>query len=135
MMLSRLEDSRCPQLPEGEEPVREPSGRQEDDTPVRLRDRPAEQLPEEQEVLGLPALIDPHGDPPLAPVQERPDVHGAVEDREIRIVGREHPSVVPPRGLLLEPPRELGIAGHVVGDLAHAAGKLVGGEDARASFV
>ena len=124
------------QLPEREEPVRHAPGRQQHHAAVALAHRLADQLAEQQEILGGAALVHRHADPGGRRIAEvAPDVHGPVEDRQVRVVAREDPRVVAALRLLRDQPRERRIAGDVVGDRRHAARQLVAREMPLSAFV
>src|SRR4249920_773959 len=117
------------QVLEVEEPVGHPARGEQHDASVALLDRLPDQLAEQEEVVGVAALVQRHAQPGRVRIaQERPDVHGAVEDREVGIVTGEDPTVIPPFRLRLDKSRELGIAWYVVRDLAHAARQLAARE-------
>ena len=64
MLSGAFELSLLPELPEREEPVGHAAAREQHDPAVALADRVADQLPEQQEVLGRAALVDRDADPP-----------------------------------------------------------------------
>src|SRR5207244_10788297 len=65
-------------------------------------------LTQQQEVAGVTALVERDGEPRRRGVaEERPDVHRAVEDRQVRVVVREDPAVVAPLRLRRDQLREL----------------------------
>jgi len=127
-VLGRFRALVVPQFAEGEESMRHPTRGEDHDASVGRRDRLSEQLAQEQEVLGLTALVDRDARPALTLAQVAPDVDRPVEHRQVRVVARQDPRVVATLRELLQRVRQLRVARHVVRDLAHAARQLVAGE-------
>ena len=122
------------QLAQRPERVAQRAGGDEHDLAVALGDRVAERAAEAQVVLGVRGLADPDRHPALVrqPVaEELPEVGGGVEDRQVVVVDRGDPGAVVVR-LRGDQAGELGVAREVVRPPAHAAGQLLGGEQARA---
>ena len=125
------------QLAQRPERVRHGAGGDQQDLAVGLRDRVAQRAAEAQVVLHVGGLADPDADPALvgqAVAEELPDVRGGVEDRQVVVLDRGDPGAVL-GALARDQVRKVGVAGEVVGPLAHAARQLLGGEQPGAALL
>jgi hypothetical protein len=85
------------ELAQRPERVRHRPGREQQHLAVGRGDRVAERPAGTQEVLGVTGLAHADADPLLvrqAPAQVVPEVHGGVEDRQVRVVDRRDPGAV-----------------------------------------